>query len=301
MNHADYYLHGWRVRSERVLPELEAWAGAPDTPVDVAIAFAPVAELPDIPGGARQWLSVDAERGIVLSIPGVARFHIEGGTRITVDLAGDPAAVDWRTFLLGIVFGYLCHQRAVFALHASAVTVRGRTLAFAGASGAGKSTCAMALVRRGHTLLTDDLTVLARNETGVFVQPAFRQIKIWRNCLETVGIPPEGLERVRDTLEKFALQPPERFVQSPYRLDAILVPQVGPEPKLEAVDPFVAVPLVNRNIARPRVAKLLDRQAALLVEATAIAAKVPVLRFIRPLDLARLDEGAECIERVLAP
>jgi Serine kinase of the HPr protein, regulates carbohydrate metabolism len=295
----DYFMCGWRVRSERALPELALWAGACDAPVDVVVRFAPVDSLPDFPTGAAQWLSVDDER-ITLCIPGVARYLIEGGRQISVDITGDPDAVDWRTFLLGITFGYLCHQRDGFALHASAVSIRGRALAIVGRSGSGKSTAAMALVRRGHTLLTDDLTVLDCSEDGVFVHPAFPGIKLWRDSLEAGGHVLADLERVRGNIDKFVVRPAEPFTQTPHRLDAIVVLREGPNLQIETVRPIAAIPLLNRNIARPHVGKLLNRQGALLAETGRIASRVPVMRFIRPLNLAQLEAGAELLERAVA-
>jgi len=67
-----------------------------------------------------------------------------------------------RLYLLGSAWGALCYQRDLLVLHASAVRVDGRAVAFCGRPGMGKSTLAAWLAESGHALVSDDL---ARFET----------------------------------------------------------------------------------------------------------------------------------------
>jgi hypothetical protein len=52
-------------------------------------------------------------------------------------------------------------------LHASAVCVGGRTVAFAGASGSGKTSLATRLALRGRAIVTDDVLALERRDGGL--------------------------------------------------------------------------------------------------------------------------------------
>ncbi len=65
-----------------------------------------------------------------------------------------------RADLLGRVMALAAHADGRLTLHASAVSVAGRAVAFVGPKHAGKSTLALALVRKGARLLTDDTLVV---------------------------------------------------------------------------------------------------------------------------------------------
>lgn len=73
------------------------------------------------------------------------------------------------TVLVGIGLGLLLHRRGVTCLHGSVVSVRGRTIALLGDSGAGKSTTAAALVAGGGTLISDDIAALCPDGDGFTV------------------------------------------------------------------------------------------------------------------------------------
>lgn len=55
-------------------------------------------------------------------------------------------------------------------LHASTVTINGRAVLFAGPSGVGKSSHALALMSLGATLLADDITWITRAPAGLMAQ-----------------------------------------------------------------------------------------------------------------------------------
>jgi hypothetical protein len=86
-----------------------------------------------------------------------------GADDATVQCA--PAVVEdphWKRFFLDTVLWWLCLSRGRHALHASAVESDGCLLAFAGATGGGKTTLAAELLRRGWSLFSDDVVVLER-------------------------------------------------------------------------------------------------------------------------------------------
>lgn len=64
------------------------------------------------------------------------------------------------TVLVGIGLGLLLHRRDIACLHASVISLNGRTFALLGDSGTGKSTAAAALVAHGGTLVSDDIAAL---------------------------------------------------------------------------------------------------------------------------------------------
>src|SRR5947209_10775157 len=109
---SDYLLFGLRVRSEIVLPELMPAKG--DGVADVIVRRGHVAAS----GNDGE---IRAEGGLlILNVPNVARYCIEGGERIVVDAAADVPERNLRLFLLGSAFGGLLHQRGLLPLHANA-------------------------------------------------------------------------------------------------------------------------------------------------------------------------------------
>jgi len=85
-------------------------------------------------------------------------------------LAAPPSGPAWRweRLVLAQVLPLAAVLRGMEILHASAVAVAGRAVAFLGASGAGKTTLAGRIAARGAQLMTDD--VLALDLAGTTVR-----------------------------------------------------------------------------------------------------------------------------------
>lgn len=298
MDDGDYVLCSWRVRSALPLPELPRWNGPSAAAIDILIeegAVDPARSAPDAP-----WLDVQADGAVCLHVPDLVRLRVEAGRRIIVDIVGRERVPGWRLFLLGAAIDCLCHQRGAFPLHAACLDVGGRTVALAGATGAGKSTLALALLRRGHAVLADDLTVLRPQGDAIDVLPSFARLKLWRDTLDAMGMGVSGLHRLRDRLDKFSLSPVGAFDPTPRRLDALFLLRAGARPEMVAVPPVAAVPLVVDQVARPRIGRMLGRQAGLLDGAARIATRVPVARLVRPFDFAHLGEAVRLVETAVA-
>lgn len=77
----------------------------------------------------------------------------------------------WQRFLVGRILPWAAVLRGLEAMHASAVTLDGRTLAFVGSSGAGKTSLALRLHLMGAGLLCDDVLALESSPEGVRAHP----------------------------------------------------------------------------------------------------------------------------------
>lgn len=101
-------------------------------------------------------------------------FSRNGQPLFVVDERGDqissPAASGIAVANIGSLLYGLCPKllslRGRTVLHASAVAIDGRAIAFSGHSGAGKTTTAHALVRAGATLICEDKLVLHHDAAG---------------------------------------------------------------------------------------------------------------------------------------
>ncbi len=149
-------------------------------------------------------------------------------TRIVV--ATDALWMTWReplnfddacTYLIGPAFALLGRMRGAACIHASAVTIGGSTIAFAGASGTGKSTLAAALMPRGATLVAEDVLQLLWRDGGIVALPAYGGIRLWPEAVELLTGSRDALPIISPTWDKRILQP-ERFASEPRALGAIL-------------------------------------------------------------------------------
>jgi hypothetical protein len=83
----------------------------------------------------------------------------------------DDEPWSWQRFLVGRILPWAAVLRGREVLHASAVTLDGRALAFVGPTGAGKSSLAIELVRGGAGFLTDDVLALERSGDDILAHP----------------------------------------------------------------------------------------------------------------------------------
>lgn len=301
MTSNDYFLCGWRVRSALPIPELIPWPSPDLGSPDITVEEGMVPERLENSVTPGRYLMIDPSGTIFLEIAGHVRFLIEGGRRVTVQMLQPEARTNWRTFFLGAVIAYLCHQRGVFPLHAATLQLRGRTLAIAGARGEGKSTLAFTLNQRGHLLLSDDLTVLHPAAGRVETLPAFPRLKLWRNALDAAGMATDGLHRVRPGMDKFDVRPQDGFDMTPRPLDAIIVLAEGTETTLTKVAPTAAFGLIIKHTSRRRTSATLGHQARLFTQTGQIVSSVPVYQLSRPLRFEDLPDTAALIERTICP
>jgi hypothetical protein len=94
---------------------------------------------------------------------------------------------------MGPVLGFALRMRGVTCLHASAVAVGGRAVAFLGPPGAGKSTTAAALARQGHPVLTDDVLALSEEGGAFLAQPGYPRLRLWPESVDALSAAPSAL------------------------------------------------------------------------------------------------------------
>jgi hypothetical protein len=199
----DYQAFGLTFRSSLDLPAPRI---RPVAMPDVHIGYGAVA--PELSNAViRRGRHQAAPGEWLLSVNGVARYHVRDGCTVMIDRQAGANNADVLLFLLGSVLGALFHQRDDLVLHGSAVDAGDGAVGFLGVSGSGKSTLAAALRQRGYDAITDDLCVLRSDAGGVLrAQPGLPQMKLWLDALERLDIAGASLPRVGAGLDKRALQ-----------------------------------------------------------------------------------------------
>ena len=165
MSRTTYLLYGLRVQS--AVP-LDAPSGDGDT-VDLTVVLGPPRLVPD-PGrrpGELAALRADGRTlsslravgdGFTLRSPGLLEVHIDRSLT-SIEVRADPRGDDQLVPLVvaGGAMACVLTLAGRLVLHASAVEVAGRAVAFLGESGAGKSVLAASACAAGARHLSDDV------------------------------------------------------------------------------------------------------------------------------------------------
>jgi hypothetical protein len=192
-----YTLCGWHTRSDIPLTVLTSTYG--DELVDIVIQIAPGCS-PIRKNGRRLILEHSRECSFI-GIEDVADFEVRRGREVNVWPAPSAAQKDIEIFLFGPVWATLCHQQGLLPLHASAILVNGHIVAFAGNSGAGKSTIAALLGAFGYELVTDDILPISFDRNSIpGAWPYLRRLKLKEDSINRLAL--TSIELVSETLDK---------------------------------------------------------------------------------------------------
>ncbi len=301
----DRQLCGWRVRSSIALPELPLWPAADERPVDIVIRLGAAPRQLEDPIDIGPVLQIGRDRICRFALPSVGTFLLRHGAEIIVEPRDGAPQADLRLFLLGSLFGLLCHQRGLMPLHASGVLIGGRAVAFAGPSGIGKSTLAAAFAERGHPVIADDVFVIEPDSPGgTVVRPGASQLRLWRDALEATGGSPAGLERIRGSGEKYITPIGSGSVASPTPLVAIFHLETASLERDVGCIPLSglrAVSQLRNAVYRAIIADRMGSSARLAEMTLRIASRLPVHARLRQFPrLGQLAATVEAVEAMVA-
>lgn len=223
-------------------------------------------------------------------------FLVRGGREIVVDPVPGVEDRVLRLCILGPALAMLLHQRGWLVLHASAVDIAGRAVAFLGGPGEGKSTMAAAMHARGHRLLADDVTAVRFVADHPTVFPAFPQLKLWPESAVALGNDPGPLPRLEPGLEKRSLRASRGFLSTPLTLKHIYVLAEGKTPHSEPLRPQQAlVKLIGHSYAGRLLRNV--KASAHFFDCAELVNNVAVSSLERPRSLPALPDVARLVER----
>jgi hypothetical protein len=276
----------------------------------VSLAGAEVVEVPRLPATLEGASSIGpysvARPGAVLRVvPGLARFLARDGS--VIELAKEPASDegDIESLIQGPLAAALIHQRRELPLHGATLAPpdADTALALVGAQGAGKSTLAYELVRRGWRLLSDDLTRVTRTANGMFAWPGRTGIKLCRDACERFALDSSRMTRVSGERDKFLA--PTATLDSPLQLRWIIAIEREPlerEPLEHGSDDIAfeaplagRMSLLSKNTFRASYIEALGQMRAHLRMVSAIATATRVVRLRGSGSPAQLAERVVCI------
>lgn len=291
MTSHDYRVFGLTVRSELELPELSGGerSDAPDVCINLGKAGGAVDAAPGI--------HADGD-ALVLIVTDIARFRIAGGSSIVVEPVPGVPERNVRLFLLGSAFGALLHQRGLLPLHANAVEINGKAVAFMGHSGAGKSTLAAWFHDHGFRVLADDVCVVSLDDEGrAMARTGLPRLRLWAEALDASGRASADYSRSyigNAPQDKFDVPvEPYAWTRDELELGPLYVLEAGPDVSIEPVRGVDAVQLLFANTYRGKYVALTGTARLHYDACVRLARRCPLFRARRAWDLGRFDEQAE--------
>ena len=201
-----------------------------------------------------------AQNALLFEVPDIARYLVRDGKTVDVAVTAGADRAAARLFLLGSARGALILQRGELPLNAATVVAPNwKAVALCCPSAIGKSTLAAALCRRGWQFVADDITRVSWNGAMAIAWPSNDRIKLWRDACGMVGENADGLERVREGMEKYFL--PVRAATTPTALRIAVRLRVAPSLDALEVAPTERAKLLSESTFRPRWLDPLGRRA----------------------------------------
>jgi hypothetical protein len=304
-----YEIAGLAMSTPFVVPELR---DAGDRPVDWQVVegprpsgegLDPVFEVRT--ADDRLWMTLCGAPGrFTVSFEGQVDFGIDVAERVVTYAPREGVeATSLRHLLIDQVVPHLLAAEGELVIHASAVAVDGRAVAFIGPSGAGKSSLAAAWVQHGATLLADDFVLLREADVGYDATVAYPSLRLWSDSADFFAGSAESLPVVNgySSKRRWASAPP---ADTTLPLRAIVIlgdspPQQAPVcgiARVRGADAFAVLYRQGFRIARD------DRelQRADLLRFTELARTIPMLYLEHRRDYAVLGEVVDVLGAALA-
>jgi hypothetical protein len=205
------------------------------------------------------------------TLPDIGQFWIQPN-QITVQPSPDVDEQTLSSCILGTAFSVLLQQRGFLVLHASAVIIDGKAIAFIGFSGAGKSTTASAFMQSGHPVITDDVLAIQFKAGYPEVVPSYPIIKLLPDAVEALGHNTEELPLLHASSRKRIQTFDYEQLQKTYPLQRIYLLSKGDRHEIQPLKATEAlVTLVNqsraaKNLIDPNAKKLHFQQCAELTK-----------------------------------
>ena len=188
--------------------------------------------------------------------------------------------------LVGIVLATLLHQRGMLVLHASTVNINGHGATFVGQKGKGKSTTAALLYKRGHAVISDDITAIefTKDKTPL-VTPGFPDFKLLPDTISALGDDPQAFSECYDGAEKRYRSLSNNFAETKIPLKSVFFLAEGDKLKLDILKPQEAIPVLIANTYLARYGSKLftnNQVMANLAQCSNVINQIPVYRLERP-------------------
>lgn len=305
MTPALYHLHDWSISSEIPLAATQL----PDqaTPLDLRVVRGARRPIPNMPPAGVPLALDDEPQGVALCQSaaghtlrffGLCDFEFDGpARRLTVHVAPDAAAETAELMLTSSALSFLLELHGHCVLHASAVVLRDRAIAFMGPAGCGKSSLAAAFCALGAPLLSDDV-LRCEVSQGVRCNRGTFALRLRENQRDLAQLFSTSTRSIDDRIVVRATPAASRS----YRVAALLAPAPAPHLQLTRISGVDAIAGVL-SAARVTSWRSQERRVQQFSALAALGSQVPVFRLALPQTLLHTGQGRrelyETVEQLL--
>ena len=286
-----YFAFGMTIETELPLPEFLTAVGPAPKRKKVSIRFGDLSTT-----DASQLRSDTSPFQATFDCPKVAVFHVRDARTVEVfpKLGSDPRVI--QLYLIGPIIAYLLYVRGLVLMHGSSVVLGDRSVTFLGDSGAGKSSTALALHRRGWPLLTDDLSAVDVRKGRAEILAAYPRLKVDPVAAAAAGVPNQELSLIHHALEERMFQDVTGFSAEPRQAGPIYILQDGERLSFEALPPSRSVVELLRYSFGVSTFHSPGLRPAYLKRCVRLAGRSRVFLLRRPRCLAELPGLAAAVE-----
>jgi len=246
-------------------------------------------------------LRLSAEH-LFLAVKNIAYYEVFKGEKITIKYNPSASPEEISLFLLGTCIGVVLYHRGFLPLHASAIKIPERGVAFfTGDSGCGKSTTLNSFINRGYKMIADDVSaIITENEPLVF--PSFPRSKLWEDSAEKLQIETAGLKQVHREMKKYLYHIAENNFHD-QETEPVILYEInkypGQETYLEEVTGLEKIRILHQNTYRVQYLERLQLTKKHFKQIAKLASCLIVKKVFRPEESNSVEELANLIEKDL--
>ena len=238
-----------------------------------------------LPEGKRDSLITPVKITYLFQTEDLLRGCVENGNRIIIDPYGDVDDSQISQIILISAFYILLVQRGLVTLHGSSMVINGKSIVVIGESGAGKTSFALSLRKKGYGFLSDDISAVSVQDGGcIIVYPGYPVQRLHSGTALANGFHLDDLSRVAFDEDKLAVPVIVDFCNEAKPLSAIVEICVGDcsTVELEQINGIKKLPILLRHTHNLHQIKMLKLHEAHFHACVEIMKTIPIYRIIRP-------------------
>jgi hypothetical protein len=248
-------------------------------------------------GPRGHWVRLIGPERVVLVVKGAGVLEMRPGA---IDAAMDKES-DWselQGYLLGLGLGISMYQLRTLPFHVSGYAVGNNGIAFAGESGAGKSSMAYASAHLfAGKLVCDDMVRVVQGDDGVSMHPGISNVRLVHDSATLLKQREHRLTRDEKGVRKYRLLGIDGATQ-PTPLRALVWVEPGTassHSSLERVDSAERIRIWYESLYAKDFGRLVSNWPHVMERVLRIAETVPVYRLRRSHSLSNIENDCRAV------